>query len=137
MDRPKKYGLKRKPIPYYGGVVLVIVFLVSIILFVEIDKNVIGLIIGSLMIAGISIRPAILEARHRRSPGLGRRRRQLAQLAGAEQRRLVAGDRSARPIQPDGERRLVHADAGPRRRYFGIDLLRLSLGTPSYLARSV
>lgn len=54
MDRPHKYGLKRKPIPYYGGLILVIVFVITSLLFVEIDKHVLGVILGALMIAGIS-----------------------------------------------------------------------------------
>ncbi|HLG26102.1 MAG TPA: hypothetical protein VI588_04970, partial [Candidatus Gracilibacteria bacterium] len=30
MDRPWKYGLTRKPIPYYGGVVLYLGFVASV-----------------------------------------------------------------------------------------------------------
>src|SRR4030042_2453744 len=54
MDRPEKYGLKRKPIPYYGGLVLVLVFVVSVMLFVKLDNRVVGVVIGGLMIAGVS-----------------------------------------------------------------------------------
>ncbi|MFC1655916.1 glycosyltransferase family 4 protein [Patescibacteria group bacterium] len=54
LDRPHKYGLKRKPIPYYGGLVIVFVFVLSVIIFTDIDKNVLGVLIGALMIAGIS-----------------------------------------------------------------------------------
>jgi len=54
MDRPEKYGLKRKPIPYYGGLVFIIVFLVSTMIFVEIDIRVLGVLLGGLMIAGVS-----------------------------------------------------------------------------------
>lgn len=54
LDRPKKYGLKRKPIPYYGGLVIVLVFVISALLFTEIDKNVLGVIIGGILIAGVS-----------------------------------------------------------------------------------
>ncbi len=54
MDRPKNYGLKRKPIPYYGGLILVIVFVIGTLIFVPLDRNVIGLLIGALLIAGIS-----------------------------------------------------------------------------------
>lgn len=54
MDKPLKYGLKRKPIPYYGGLVLVVVFVLSTIVFVHIDLHVIGLLIGALLIASIS-----------------------------------------------------------------------------------
>lgn len=61
MDRPEKYGLKRKPIPYYGGIVLVFVFVISTIIFVPIDIHVMGLLIGALMIAGISFLDDLLE----------------------------------------------------------------------------
>lgn len=54
LDRPAKYGLKRKPIPYYGGLILVFVFVFSVFLFAEIDKAVIGVIIGGLMISAVS-----------------------------------------------------------------------------------
>jgi UDP-GlcNAc:undecaprenyl-phosphate GlcNAc-1-phosphate transferase len=54
LDRPEKYGLKRKPIPYYGGLVIVLVFVISALLFTEIDKNVLGVIIGGVLIAGVS-----------------------------------------------------------------------------------
>ncbi len=54
MDRPHKYGLKRKPIPYYGGLVLYAGFVVSALIFVKDDFHLIGLIIGATLIAGIS-----------------------------------------------------------------------------------
>ncbi len=54
MDKPQKYGLKRKPIPYYGGLVLFTVFVVSVLLFVKVDVHVAGLIIGAFMIAAVS-----------------------------------------------------------------------------------
>ena len=54
MDRPRKYGLTRKPIPYYGGLVLVVVFIVTTLIYVKIDLRVTGLLIGSLLIAGVS-----------------------------------------------------------------------------------
>ncbi|MFC1600008.1 hypothetical protein ACFL3T_03210, partial [Patescibacteria group bacterium] len=54
MDRPHKYGLKRKPIPYYGGLIFVFVFILGTLLFVQLDIRVIGVLIGALMIAGIS-----------------------------------------------------------------------------------
>lgn len=54
LDRPHKYGLKRKPIPYYGGLVIVFVFVVSVLVFTDIDRNLIGVLVGALMIAGIS-----------------------------------------------------------------------------------
>ncbi len=54
MDRPKKYGLKRKPIPYYGGLILIIVFVISVLIFVKIDTRVIGVVTGGLMIGAVS-----------------------------------------------------------------------------------
>lgn len=54
MDRPSKYGLKRKPIPYYGGIVIVAVFFISVLLFVKIDIHVLALLLGALMIASVS-----------------------------------------------------------------------------------
>lgn len=54
MDRPYKYGLKRKPIPYYGGLIFVIVFIVGTLLFVQLDIRVIGVLIGAFMIATVS-----------------------------------------------------------------------------------
>ncbi|MBI4975491.1 undecaprenyl/decaprenyl-phosphate alpha-N-acetylglucosaminyl 1-phosphate transferase [Candidatus Peregrinibacteria bacterium] len=50
MDRPQKYGLKRAPIPYYGGVAIFIVFIISLLLFVPFSKELFGLIIGSSII---------------------------------------------------------------------------------------
>lgn len=54
LDRPHKYGLKRKPIPYYGGLIFVFVFILGTILFVQLEMKVIGVLIGALMIAGVS-----------------------------------------------------------------------------------
>ncbi len=54
MDRPEKYGLNRKPIPYYGGMIIVAVFFISVLLFVKIDIHVLGLLLGALMIASVS-----------------------------------------------------------------------------------
>ena len=51
MDRPKKYGLKRSPIPYYGGLVIFLSFLIAVFLFVPLNVATIGLIIGASMIA--------------------------------------------------------------------------------------
>lgn len=54
MDRPHKYGLKRDPIPYYGGTLIVIGFLVSVFLFVPMQEKVMGLLLGAILIAGVS-----------------------------------------------------------------------------------
>ena len=54
MDRPHKYGLKRKPIPYYGGLIFILVFVLGTLIFVQLDIKVIGVLIGALMIAAVS-----------------------------------------------------------------------------------
>ena len=54
MDRPKKYGLRREPIPYYGGILIYIGFVVSVLLFVELDAAIIGLLVGATLLAGVS-----------------------------------------------------------------------------------
>lgn len=51
MDRPAKYGLTRKPIPYYGGVAIFLTFIVSIFVFVPLNKALFGLVAGSTVIA--------------------------------------------------------------------------------------
>lgn len=50
MDRPEKYGLKRAPIPYYGGIAIYLAFLISLIVFVPFDFRVVGLLIGGTLI---------------------------------------------------------------------------------------
>jgi UDP-GlcNAc:undecaprenyl-phosphate GlcNAc-1-phosphate transferase len=47
MDRPWKYGINRKPIPYYGGLMMFLAFVVSILYFVDVNAQVLGLIMGS------------------------------------------------------------------------------------------
>ena len=54
MDKPFKYGLKRAPIPYYGGIVVVIGFVLSVFIFVPVSPQLIGLIAGGLLLAVIS-----------------------------------------------------------------------------------
>jgi UDP-GlcNAc:undecaprenyl-phosphate/decaprenyl-phosphate GlcNAc-1-phosphate transferase len=51
VDRPHKYGLKRKPIPYYGGVVIYLAFVIGVLLFVPMSKPVLGLLLGGGLIA--------------------------------------------------------------------------------------
>lgn len=50
LDRPGKYGLKRAPIPYYGGIAIYLAFLISLIVFVPFSAHVIGLLVGGTMI---------------------------------------------------------------------------------------
>ena len=54
MDRPWKYGLKRAPIPYYGGITMFLAFVICVLIFLPINKHVIGMLIGIFMITGIS-----------------------------------------------------------------------------------
>jgi UDP-GlcNAc:undecaprenyl-phosphate GlcNAc-1-phosphate transferase len=54
MDRPWRYGLKRKPIPYYGGIVIFIAFVVTALIFVKMDLHLAGLLAGGALIAGVS-----------------------------------------------------------------------------------
>jgi UDP-GlcNAc:undecaprenyl-phosphate GlcNAc-1-phosphate transferase len=50
MDRPHRYGLLRKSIPYYGGIVIFLAFVVLVLLFVPLTKTLIGLLVGGAMI---------------------------------------------------------------------------------------
>lgn len=50
MDRPHLYGLKRAPIPYYGGIVIFLSFLVLVLFFVPIEKHLAGLLLGGAVI---------------------------------------------------------------------------------------
>jgi len=50
MDRPERYGLKRAPIPYYGGIAIYLAFLISVIIFVPFDVRVVGLLFGGTLI---------------------------------------------------------------------------------------
>jgi len=61
VDRPKKYGLTRKAIPYYGGLVLYVTFLVSTLLFLSLTPQVIGLLIGVTMMMLVSFFDDLLD----------------------------------------------------------------------------
>lgn len=50
MDRPERYGLRRSPIPYYGGLVIFLTFFIGVILFVPFSKMVLGLLAGGFVI---------------------------------------------------------------------------------------
>lgn len=54
MDRPAKYGLKRKAIPYYGGLVIYLSFVVAALLFVKMDASLIALLGGATLILVVS-----------------------------------------------------------------------------------
>lgn len=66
IDRPQAYGLSRSPIPYYGGIAIFVAFLVSVLMFVPLEKHVIGLLLGSFLIFLIGF----LDDKYRLSPVL-------------------------------------------------------------------
>lgn len=49
-DRPDKYGLKRKPIPYYGGLILFVSFIICALVFLDFNSFLVGLIIGATLL---------------------------------------------------------------------------------------
>lgn len=50
MDRPRLYGLKRNPIPYYGGIAIFVAFIVCVLIFVPLTKALIGFLLGATII---------------------------------------------------------------------------------------
>ena len=50
MDKPQKYGLKRKPIPYVGGVIFYVVFLILAFWFLEFTTALLGVMVGALIL---------------------------------------------------------------------------------------
>jgi UDP-GlcNAc:undecaprenyl-phosphate GlcNAc-1-phosphate transferase len=54
MDRPHKYGLTRAPIPYPGGILLYLVFLVLSLVFLEPTLKLMGLLLGGGLLALVS-----------------------------------------------------------------------------------
>lgn len=54
LDNPKKYGLKRKPIPYPGGIVLYLAFVILSLIFLEPNLKLLGLLFGSGLLVLIS-----------------------------------------------------------------------------------
>ncbi|MBI5412111.1 undecaprenyl/decaprenyl-phosphate alpha-N-acetylglucosaminyl 1-phosphate transferase [Candidatus Peregrinibacteria bacterium] len=54
IDRPEKYGLTRAPIPYPGGIVVLLAFLITILIFFELDVKLIGLLTSSCLLVAIS-----------------------------------------------------------------------------------
>lgn len=51
LDRPHLYGHKRAPIPYYGGTVLYLAFVISVIIFVPLSPPLLALGIAATMIS--------------------------------------------------------------------------------------
>lgn len=54
LDRPAEYGLKRCAVPYSAGIVFFVVFLLSTVIFVDISKQILGVIFAALMIVVVS-----------------------------------------------------------------------------------
>lgn len=54
LDRPHKYGLKRKPLPYPGGIIFTVIFIFNILVFMPLTGKYIGFIIAILILASIS-----------------------------------------------------------------------------------
>ena len=55
MDRPHEYGLSRKPVPYSGGIIFFVVFLVTTFLFVDITKPIAGVIFAILVVGVVGV----------------------------------------------------------------------------------
>lgn len=64
MDRPEKYGLKRKPVPYPGGVLLYLSFLILSLIFFEPTFKLGGLLAGG----GLLVLVSFLDDRYNLSP---------------------------------------------------------------------
>lgn len=54
MDRPHKYGLKRAPIPYYGGIIIVLAFLVSVLFWLPWDNKLLIFLGLAVLVAAVS-----------------------------------------------------------------------------------
>lgn len=54
LDRPDRYGLFRKPIPYPGGIVIFLIFLILTLFFVPFDKRLLGVILGASLLTAVS-----------------------------------------------------------------------------------
>ena len=50
LDNPKKYGLKRAPIPYFGGLTIFATFVIATLIFVSPSKEVLGLLVGTILL---------------------------------------------------------------------------------------
>lgn len=54
LDRPASYGLKRAPIPYSGGVIFFMVFLIGTLVFVDITNQILGVILAAFLVTYVS-----------------------------------------------------------------------------------
>ena len=51
LDRPEKYGLKRAPIPYFGGILFFVPFVILVLVFCGISNEILGFLIAASLIA--------------------------------------------------------------------------------------
>ncbi|MFH1375990.1 MAG: MraY family glycosyltransferase [Patescibacteria group bacterium] len=51
LDNPEKFGFRRAPIPYYGGVAIFFAFIISVLVFLPLTKEVLGLLAGVTLLA--------------------------------------------------------------------------------------
>lgn len=54
LDRPHDYGLTRAPLPYSAGVVIAVVFLLHLLLFFPLTKELTGLLLSGILIVSVS-----------------------------------------------------------------------------------
>lgn len=54
IDQPQKYGLKRKPIPYFGGLAIFGSFVICALIFLPFSKEVLGLLAGASLLTLVS-----------------------------------------------------------------------------------
>lgn len=66
LDKPHRYGLKRKPIPYPGGLCIIAAFFITVGLFFEMNRELFSVLLG-VFILGLT---CFLDDRYRLSPFL-------------------------------------------------------------------
>ncbi|MBU0982066.1 undecaprenyl/decaprenyl-phosphate alpha-N-acetylglucosaminyl 1-phosphate transferase [Patescibacteria group bacterium] len=54
VDRPHKYGFKRKAIPYPGGVAMILAFFVTVMMFFPVDRPVLAVLLGGGLLGIVS-----------------------------------------------------------------------------------
>ena len=54
MDKPHNYGLKRKPIPYPGGLAMLLAFFVTLLMFLPVDRTVLSVLLGAGLLGLVS-----------------------------------------------------------------------------------
>lgn len=54
LDSPEKYGLKRAPIPYFGGIAIFIGFITAALIFLPLSREVLSLLVGVVLLTAVS-----------------------------------------------------------------------------------